>query len=161
MFDEIGKKLKGIARTATILGIIASAIGGFLYISIVLDAADYEMPREMMSVLGVVAKGLGIVVGGSVAAWAASLLLYGIGQLIDNSDRMVELMEEANDLLYDGGAGANAPEASSVDNTTNGDDRTKQALRQLYQLYQNGSITDKDYEQKRKRLLEQYHQYNG
>lgn len=154
MYNEVGKKIKGIARAATILGIIAAVIGGIIYMIIAFEAADYEMPREMMSALGVIVTGLGIVVGGSFAAWAASLLLYGFGQLIDNSDRMVELMDEANDLLCDGGT-----ENGNFDDDSD-EERVRHALQQLYQLYQNGSITDEDYQQKRKRLLAQYNRNN-
>ena len=71
MFENVGGKLKGIAKFFCILGIIGAVIGGF-----VVMAMD-----EDMAFIGLITM-----VVGSAGAWASSLLLYAFGQLVENSD---------------------------------------------------------------------------
>ena len=75
MFENIGKKIKGVAEVVTWLGIGLSFILGF---------------SVMLSDDGAFFLGLLIIIGGSLAAWLSSLTLYGFGQLIENSDVLVE-----------------------------------------------------------------------
>lgn len=77
MFDNIGSKIKTLAKVLTWLGIIGSCISGIL-----LMAEDEDL----------IAAGLLIIIFGSLISWGGSFLLYGFGQLIENSDRMVQLM---------------------------------------------------------------------
>lgn len=72
MFDNIGGKIKGLAKLVCWLGIIMSVISG-----IVLSAASE-------SGIGVL-----IAIGGSVLAWIGSFFTYGFGQLVQNSDILV------------------------------------------------------------------------
>ena len=76
MFSNIGGKIKTWAVVLSILGIAASVIYG-----------------------GVVAAknafdGVLIIIFGSLGSWVSSFCLYGFGQLIDNSDKIVEKLEE-------------------------------------------------------------------
>lgn len=72
MFNNIGKKLMGVASVFTTLGIIASIIIGIIFL------AEEE-----------VLIGLIIIALGSFVSWLSSLALYGFGQLIDNTSVLV------------------------------------------------------------------------
>jgi len=73
MFDDIGKKIKQIAVVAAYLIIVVSAIMG---LKIIADS-DFEL---LGMLLGVV-----VIVAGVVCAFLSNCLLYGYGQLIENS----------------------------------------------------------------------------
>ena len=79
MFDDIGGKIKGLAKVITVLGIILSCIYGFL----------------MIPTLGLIV-GLIYAAVGSLASWIGSFVLYGFGQLIENTDTMVSSMRSAS-----------------------------------------------------------------
>ena len=71
MFKNVGGKIKGLAAFVTWLGIIAAVIGGIFYMTI-----DFEDTFFL---------GLVIAVSGSVVAWISSFVLYGFGELVENS----------------------------------------------------------------------------
>lgn len=73
MFDNIGGKIKALAMGITILGITASVIWG---LTILLEG-DFV--------------GLVIMLGGSLAAWIGSFLIYGFGELIDNTRQLIDI----------------------------------------------------------------------
>lgn len=76
MYDHIGRKIKFLAKALACIGaVICFAIG--IIIAAVTDKY---------------VTGLLIAVFGGWIAWIGSFILYGYGQLIDNSDRMVELL---------------------------------------------------------------------
>ena len=72
MFDDIGRKLKTLAKVSTILGIIGSVIAGCAL-----------MGDDFLT-------GLLILVLGSVFSWIGSFTVYGLGQLIENTDALVK-----------------------------------------------------------------------
>lgn len=80
MDNNIGKKFKLIAKFTTPLGVLSSAILSFI--------VSYCTNYTFFLVL--------ITLGGSILSWFISLCLYGYGQLIENSDRQVELLEKLN-----------------------------------------------------------------
>ena len=80
MFDDIGDKIKTLAKVFCWIGIGASVIGGFVVMCT-------ENPAEYDTYL--IFPGLLIMVFGSLASWLSSLTLYGFGQLIENSDILV------------------------------------------------------------------------
>ena len=67
VFDDIGGKIKTLAKVLTVIGIAASIILGLVLIS--------DVPW----------LGVGIIVFGSLFSWIGSFLLYGFGELIDNT----------------------------------------------------------------------------
>ena len=75
MFNNIGEKIKIFAEVLTLLGIVASVITGFVFIAISYDT---------------MLMGLLICIFGPLVSWLSSLTLYGFGQLIENSDILVE-----------------------------------------------------------------------
>ena len=79
MFGNIGGKIKSLAQVITWLGIIGSVIWGF-----VLMATDEDL----------IFAGLMIALLGSLISWVSSFVLYGFGQLIENTDKLVELSKK-------------------------------------------------------------------
>ena len=75
MFENIGSKIKTVAKVVCWIGIIASIISG-----IVLIAQD-----EDTAFLGFL-----VIVLGSVGSWVGSFITYGFGQLVENSDILVK-----------------------------------------------------------------------
>lgn len=75
MFDNIGGKIKTLAKVICWLGIIASVIIGF-----VLMVQD-----EDTAFVGIL-----IMILGSLGSWISSFMTYGFGQLIENSDILVK-----------------------------------------------------------------------
>lgn len=74
MFENIGSKIKTVAVTLTWLGIVMSVLTGLV---IFLDGSM---------------EGLFIMIFGSLFSWLGSFLLYGFGQLVENSDKLVDLL---------------------------------------------------------------------
>ncbi len=71
MFDNIGGKIKTLAKIFCWIGIVFSVIFGiFLIIG------------EQVII------GLGLLFGGSILSWISSFVLYGFGELIDNSEKI-------------------------------------------------------------------------
>ena len=81
-YDNIGGKIKGWAKWIFAIEAIAAVISGF-----VLMAQDEDM----------ILIGLLVVVFGSIVAWVSSWLLYGYGQLIENSDIIAEEYNRKNE----------------------------------------------------------------
>lgn len=80
MFDDIGSKIKGLAIGVFALGAIGAGILGLVLMS-----------NE------VVLFGLLIMAAGIAIAYVGSFRLYGYGQLIENSDAIVQLLKEAKE----------------------------------------------------------------
>ena len=76
MFNNIGKKIKALAALVTLGGIIASVVGG---VSLMLSDSDY------------IVLGVAIIIAGSFVSWLGSIMVYGYGQLIDNTDKLVSI----------------------------------------------------------------------
>ena len=74
MFDNIGGKIKSLARVVCWIGIISSIITGLITIFV----------NEDMILTGVL-----LAVIGSFLSWIGSFFAYGFGQLVENSDTLV------------------------------------------------------------------------
>ena len=94
MFDNIGGKIKGVAQALTWIGIILSCIAGLF---VFLFNSDTPL------------SGLLIIVLGCLFSWLSSLTLYGLGQLIENTDILVAQGRKA----------AEKPKYTSATPTTN------------------------------------------
>lgn len=79
MFTNIGSKIKSLATAFFWIGIAGSAVGGIALIA---------MGEEMAILAGIL-----LIVGGCLGSWIGNFFIYGFGQLVENSDRMVQLME--------------------------------------------------------------------
>ena len=76
MFDNIGGKIKGVAKTVTVILIVLSVVYGAVTWKGLADVHQGTLGFVMFLVIG----GLG-----SLAAWLGSLVLYGFGQLIEDA----------------------------------------------------------------------------
>ena len=79
MFSNIGSKIKVLAVVITCIGIVASII-----IGIVLMTTDEEL----------IVPGILVMIAGSLLSWLSSFFMYGFGQLVENSDKTVALLEK-------------------------------------------------------------------
>jgi len=70
MYDNIGGKIKGLAKASFIVAAIAEVITG-----IALMATDEDL----------IGYGLLVMFVGPIVAWVSSWLLYGFGELIDKA----------------------------------------------------------------------------
>ncbi len=68
MFNNIGDKIKTVAVIISILGIIFSVILGLVFLT-------------TSTLIGIL-----IILLGSLLSWVSTFLLFGFGQLIENSD---------------------------------------------------------------------------
>lgn len=75
MYNNIGGKIKGLAKFICWLGIIASVGGG---VTMFIVAGNMYSYYQTPYILG----GIGIIIMGSIFAWLGSLLVYGFGELI-------------------------------------------------------------------------------
>ena len=82
MFKNIGGKIKKLSEIVTWIGIIASVILGIIIM----------LPGDIMILVGVI-----VMAWGCFSSWIGSFLLYGYGQLIENSDKLVLLHIGEND----------------------------------------------------------------
>jgi len=73
MYNNIGGKIKGLAKTICIIEAILSAVGGVLLV-----ALDDEL----------IMYGMALAIIGPLIAWLSSWTLYGFGELIE---RMTEI----------------------------------------------------------------------
>ena len=73
MFDNIGEKIKTLAKVVCWVGIIASVVMGFIAI-----ASSNDETVGFLSL--VLIAGLG-----SLGSWVGSFVLYGFGELVSNS----------------------------------------------------------------------------
>ena len=69
MFDNVGYKLKVVAKIVCWIGIIAAVVSGIALIV------------QRMALVGIVT-----IIGGALIAWLSALGLYGFGELVENSD---------------------------------------------------------------------------
>lgn len=120
MYDNIGKKIKGLAKWTAIVEMISCFIAG-----IVMIIEDDDL----------ILIALPIILFGPIIAWVSSWLIYGFGELIDktcdieNHTRNIERNTRGN----------RAP-MSNVQSTIE-DER----LKKLEQLRRDGLITEEEY----------------
>ncbi len=69
MFDNIGRKIKGLAEVFTWIGILASVILGIITTA----SVGNPLPFFLISIIG------------SLISWISCMALYGFGELIENS----------------------------------------------------------------------------
>ena len=73
MFDNIGEKIKTLAKVLCWIGIIASVVG-----AIALWAQNSRYYNT-------IALGFGVLIGGAVGSWIGSFFMYGFGELIEET----------------------------------------------------------------------------
>ena len=86
-FDNIGGKIKILAKVTCWIGSISSVIGGVI---MMLNGLAYENTRGILG-------GIMIAVLGDLVSWVGSFRLYGFGQLIENSDIIANQYRKTED----------------------------------------------------------------
>ncbi len=76
MFDNIGRKIKTLAEVFCLIGMIASVVSGIVLMC---------FEDGFLFFIGVV-----VIIVGGLLSWILSFNLYGFGQLIENTDILVE-----------------------------------------------------------------------
>ena len=89
MYKNIGKKIKAFAVIVTVILMLASVVGGLILIVQGIDIVDYHEETGLSLIL----FGIASIIVGCLVAWISSFVLYGYGQLVDNTDKMVKLLE--------------------------------------------------------------------
>lgn len=79
IFGDIGGKIKALATVIAWIGIVASVISGFTMMSI----------DEDLIFAGILVLGLG-----SLVSWISSFVFFGFGQLVENIDKLVEILNK-------------------------------------------------------------------
>ena len=81
MYNNIGAKIKLLAKIVAWVGIIWSGIAGIIAIAQGLD---------MRNGGALIATGLGIIIGGFLVSWISSWFLYGFGELIEKTTEIAK-----------------------------------------------------------------------
>lgn len=84
MFNNIGRKIKILAEIITIIGIILSCILGISLFGL--------LGETELWFLGIITIAVGI-----LFSWLTTLLLYGFGQLVENTSMLVKLQSKTID----------------------------------------------------------------
>ena len=77
MYKNVGRKIKTLASVLTWIGIVASVIAAI----VCFVAASKTTYGSGMYI----AYGIAVLVIGCLASWLSNLVLYGFGELVDNS----------------------------------------------------------------------------
>ena len=84
MYSNIGKKIKVLTVIVTVILMLGALGTGAYFIVKGMDYFDYGGDYFVYI-------GIAIAVGGPILAWIMSFVMYGFGQLIDNTDKLVKL----------------------------------------------------------------------
>lgn len=85
MFDNIGRKIKTLAKVLCWIGIAISVISG---IAAMLSGNDRITINDNYAVVSPVIIGIVIIIIGCLSSWIGSFFTYGFGQLIENSEEI-------------------------------------------------------------------------
>ncbi|MBR6806863.1 MAG: SHOCT domain-containing protein [Clostridia bacterium] len=97
MYNNIGGKIKGLAVFLAWVGIILSILSGIGILSTT-SKVGYYSDSDLISGAGSLV-GLITIVVGCLLSWVGSLVLYGFGQLVENSDKQAYELSRLGYLL--------------------------------------------------------------
>ncbi len=80
MFDNIGEKIKVLAKVLFWIGVLGSFVLAFYYLYMF---SGYGGAAIIIFAVTAFAGGL--------ISWISTIFLYGFGQLVENSDKLVKL----------------------------------------------------------------------
>ena len=99
MFNNIGGKIKGLAKFMCWLGIILSVIAGVVMIIAAASSRSYTFDsygeKITLSTGGSIVAGILIIVFGSLASWIGSFFMYGFGELVENSKKVADRVSKS------------------------------------------------------------------
>ena len=94
MFKNIGKKIKKLAAVMCIIGIVLWVIVGIgLMLSNMTTASLIGASASAGTVIASIIAGVLVMVIGSLLSWISSWLIYGFGELVDNSCKIANKTE--------------------------------------------------------------------
>ncbi len=85
MFNNIGQKIKTLAKVLCWIGIVLSVITG---IAAMLSGNSTITINGNYAVVSPVISGIIVIIFGCLASWIGSFFAYGFGQLIENTDEI-------------------------------------------------------------------------
>ena len=91
MFDNIGGKIKKLAKILCWVGIVLSVLVGLITV-IAAGAANASASAVFGALLGTAV--------GVLASWIGSFFTYGFGQLVENSDKLVKKSESRSETDF-------------------------------------------------------------
>ena len=99
MFNNIGGKIKGLAKFMCWLGIIISVIAGVILIIAAASSRSYTFDgygeRITISSGGSIVAGILVIVFGSLFSWIGSFFMYGFGELVENSKKVADRVSKS------------------------------------------------------------------
>ncbi len=90
MFSNIGGKIKMLAKVLFWIGVIGSVIIGGIFLISPRGTATFNYSYGYSTQVSSVLAGIIFIFLGFLLSWISSMLLYGFGQLIENSDAIRE-----------------------------------------------------------------------
>ena len=94
MFNNIGHKIKGLAKFICWLGIILSVILGVILILSASTSRSFSIDgyseRVTISAGGSIVAGILVIVFGSLFSWIGSFFMYGFGELVESSKKVAD-----------------------------------------------------------------------
>lgn len=87
MYENVGGKIKGVAQTFTVIGIIISVL---LFIVLMIPAGEAAREGSGTELIFPFV----VLIIGCLFSWLSSLVLYGFGQLIENTDTIARNIEK-------------------------------------------------------------------
>lgn len=100
MFDNIGGKIKALAKVTCIVGIVASALG-----AIALWMANSSNNPTILT-------GFVTLAVGCLCSWIGSFFCYGFGKMVENSDKQTQYLQG----LMNNGTGSELPAERHIAN---------------------------------------------
>ena len=92
MFNNIGAKIKGLAKFIFWVLTIISVIGGFVVAIGGINAMSKDTQTGIIGIL----SGVAIAVVGVIMAWLQNFLLYGFCELVDSNQKILRELEHHN-----------------------------------------------------------------
>lgn len=131
MFENIGRKIKGLTKIICWVGIIASIVAAIAMMS---------MGEDVLLVIGII-----MLVVGPIMSWVSSFIMYGFGELVDRATSVEQILSGGQPMSvgsYSTSAG-NRPLRPMVDSSKFEQDRKEQ----LEKLRSQGLISEDEYRQ--------------
>lgn len=133
MYNNVGRTIMTVARIITWLGIIVS------FILFCLTLSDGDGVRNRLAFV--------ILIIGCIGSWLSSLILYGFGQLIENSDIIAK--KYGNESLPSNENKDNISNEKTANNTVVDVSVEKERLKTWLRI---GAITPEEYEEQMRKL---------
>ncbi len=85
MFNNIGGKIKALAKVLCWIGIVLSVITG---IAVMASGNSNITINGSYAIVSPIVSGIIVIVIGCLISWISSFFAYGFGQLIENTDEI-------------------------------------------------------------------------